>query len=374
MSFDFLNDSVLLLIASALFSMLAVMITIPVVVRVAHEKELLEVPNGRSSHLRKTPRLGGIAIFSAIAIIFLLASPITTIEEGNIHLIVPSIVILFLIGLKDDILVIDPYKKLLAQLLAAGLVTVYTGIKLDNLYGLFGMYELSFAPAFVLSLFVFVVIINAYNLIDGIDGLAAGLGIVSFLAFGTYFFLVDVIWASVLCAVMIGALAGFIRFNFSRRNKTFMGDSGSLVVGFVLALMAVKFLQFNGTENALPIANAPTIAILILAVPLFDTLRVFTHRIVSGSGPFKADRNHIHHLILDKGFTHLQVTVLLSASNAAILLFGFSFFAQAAVSYSFAALIVSFLFYSRLVRRKRPGARVALSRKIVEARRSKTAS
>ncbi|MFP4092271.1 MAG: undecaprenyl/decaprenyl-phosphate alpha-N-acetylglucosaminyl 1-phosphate transferase, partial [Cyclobacteriaceae bacterium] len=104
----------------------------------------------------------------------------------------------------------------------------------------------------------------AYNLIDGIDGLAAGLGIMAFLAFGIYFFLVNVIWAAVLCSVMIGALAGFIRFNFSRKNKIFMGDSGSLVVGFVLALLAVKFIQFNGSFNSLHIANAPTIAIIVL--------------------------------------------------------------------------------------------------------------
>ncbi|MFP4096006.1 MAG: glycosyltransferase family 4 protein [Cyclobacteriaceae bacterium] len=374
MSQHFFDEPLLLLVVSSIFSLLAVVITIPVIVRVAHEKELLEVPNVRSSHLRKTPSLGGVAIFSAIVIVFLLASPITTIEEGNIHLIVPSIVILFLIGLKDDILVIDPYKKLLAQLLATGLVIFYTDIKLDNLYGIFGMYDISFVPAFVITLFVFVVIINAYNLIDGIDGLAAGLGIMAFLAFGIYFFLVNVIWAAVLCSVMIGALAGFIRFNFSRKNKIFMGDSGSLVVGFVLALLAVKFIQFNGSFNSLHIANAPTIAIIVLGVPLFDTLRVFTHRIASGSGPFNADRNHIHHLIIDRGYTHLQTTLFLSVGSALVLGFSCYFFSQSPVSYSLSGLILSFMLYSALVRRKLPGHRVALSRKILEARRSKTAS
>lgn len=336
---------------AAIFSFVVATITIPAIIRVALEKHLMEEPNGRSSHIQKTPSLGGIAIFASVVITFLLATPESATHALNIHLIVPSLLILFFIGLKDDILVIDPYKKLIAQILAAGLVIYFTDIRISNLFGIFGTYEISYVPSFVISLFVIVVIINAYNLIDGIDGLAAGIGIVASLTFGIYFYLTGIYWGTVLAAVLVGALLAFIRFNFSETHKIFMGDSGSLIVGFILSLLAIKFIQHNEVVNSFHIPNAPTIAILILAVPLFDTLRVFTHRIASGIGPFVADRNHIHHFIIDNGFSHMRATLLLSFSS--ILLVGISgyFFAKASVSYSFTGLIVTFILYSLIIRR-----------------------
>ncbi|WPP53296.1 glycosyltransferase family 4 protein [Catalinimonas niigatensis] len=351
MVFDFLDTPLVSLSIAAIFSFVVVTITIPVIIRVALEKHLMEEPNGRSSHIQKTPSLGGIAIFASMVITFLLATPESNTSTVNIHLIIPSLVILFFIGLKDDILVIDPYKKLLAQVLAATLVIYFTDIRISNLFGILGMYEISYAPSFVITLFVIIVITNAYNLIDGIDGLAAGIGIVAALAFGVYFYIVGIHWATVLAVVSVGSLLAFIRFNFSKASKIFMGDSGSLVIGFTLSLLAVKFIQHNQVYNNFHIPNAPTIAILILAVPLFDTLRVFTHRIASGIGPFVADRNHIHHFIIDNGFSHLHATLLLSFSSISLVGISCYFFASASVSYSFATLIVTFILYSLIIRR-----------------------
>lgn len=351
MVFDFLDTPLVSLSLAAIFSFVVVTITIPVIIRVALEKHLMDEPNGRSSHIQKTPSLGGIAIFASMVITFLLATPESDTSTVNIHLIIPSLVILFFIGLKDDILVIDPYKKLLAQVLAATLVIYFTDIRISNLFGILGMYEISYAPSFVITLFVIIVITNAYNLIDGIDGLAAGIGIVAALAFGVYFYLVDIHWATVLAIVAVGSLLAFIRFNFSKASKIFMGDSGSLVVGFTLSLLAVKFIQHNQVLNNFYIPNAPTIAILILAVPLFDTLRVFTHRIASGIGPFVADRNHIHHFIIDNGFSHLRATLLLSFSSIILASSSWYFFANVSVSSSFATLIITFILYSMIIRR-----------------------
>lgn len=352
MGFDFFDAPFVSLFIAAIFSFVVVMITIPVIIRVALEKHLMEEPNGRSSHIQKTPSLGGVAIFASVVITFLLATPeAATSQAVNIHLIIPSLVILFFIGLKDDILVIDPYKKLLAQILAASLAIYFTDIRIGNLFGILGMNEISYVPSFAITLFVIVVIVNAYNLIDGIDGLAAGIGIVAALVFGVYFYLTGIHWATVLSVVLIGSLLAFIRFNFSKTNKIFMGDSGSLVVGFILSLLAVKFIQHNEVFNNFYIPNAPTITILILAVPLFDTLRVFTHRIASGIGPFVADRNHIHHFIIDNGFSHLHATLLLSLSSIALVSISCYFFAKSSVSYSFTALIVTFILYSLIIRR-----------------------
>ncbi|MEK6477795.1 MraY family glycosyltransferase [Catalinimonas sp. 4WD22] len=348
---DFLDTPLVSLSVALVFAFVIVSITIPVIIRVAMEKHLMEEPNGRSSHVQKTPNFGGIAIFASVVMTFLLATPESTTSAVNIHLIIPSLVILFFIGLKDDILVIDPYKKLLAQILASALLIYFTDIRIGHLFGILGTYEISYVPSFVITLFVIVVIVNAYNLIDGIDGLAAGIGIVASLTFGIYFYLAEVYWAAVLAAVLIGSLLAFIRFNFSETNKIFMGDSGSLIVGFILALFAIKFIQHNEVLNNVYIPNAPTIAILILAVPLFDTLRVFTHRVASGIGPFVADRNHIHHFIIDNGFSHLRATILLSLCSIAVVSISCYFFAQSSVSYSFTGLIVTFILYSLIFRR-----------------------
>lgn len=332
-------------------SFLIVYTIIPAIIRVSREKHLFDEPDGRSSHVQKTPSLGGVAIFASIVITYLLAIPKVSFLS-NIHALIPSLVILFFIGLKDDILVIDPYKKLLAQVIASGLFIYFADIRIGNLFGLFTAYEIPYGPSFVITLFVMIVIINAYNLIDGIDGLAAGLGIIIALSFGVYFYLVKLYWASELSLVLIGSLLAFMRFNFSRRKKIFMGDNGSLVVGFILAVLAIKFIQFNEFSHALHVPNAPTITVLILAVPLFDTLRVFTQRIASGSSPFTPDRNHIHHFIIDNGFSHFKATCLLSFSTLLLVIIGSYFFYDASVSYSFVGLIVIFSLYTLVFRRQ----------------------
>lgn len=238
----FLSESFLYLLLAAILAFFTTHGTIPAVIRVAREKHLLEEPNGRSSHVQKTPCLGGIAIFASLAIVFLLVAHLYPANTGSSHLILPSLIILFFVGLKDDILIIDPYKKLVAQLIAAGLLIACTDIRIGSLFGLLGVFELPYVVSFVLTAFIFVVVINSYNLIDGIDGLAASLGIVAALAFGIYFHTIGVAWAAVLCATLIGSLLSFLSFNFSARNKVFMGDSGSLIVGFVLAILAITFI------------------------------------------------------------------------------------------------------------------------------------
>ncbi len=352
-----LPPEVVLLLALA-FSYLIACVVIPAVIKVAREKHLMNEPNGRSSHTQKTPSLGGVAIFVAIATVFAIMTPLVLRQETSTPLILPSLVILFFIGLKDDILVIDPYKKLVAQLLAASLLIIFADIRIGSLFGLFGIEQLPYLLSFGLTLFVMIVIINAYNLIDGIDGLAGGLGVVVCLTLGIYFFIAEVLWATVLCATLTGALTGFLRFNFSRTRKIFMGDSGSLTVGFILALLTIKFLQVNEVDNpAAYIQNAPGLAIALLFIPLFDTLRVFIHRIVSGKGPFHADRNHIHHFVVDSGFSHKQASIILCAANAMIIGLGFFAFAQTPVVASLLSLCLLFVVYAIVVRRKKPDTR-----------------
>ncbi len=349
------------LLAPALISLLALVlscivthITIPVVIRVAREKHLMDEPNNRSSHTQKTPSLGGIAIFAALSIIFVLFSNLTLDQESRSHLLLPSLIILFFIGLKDDILVIDPYKKLIAQLLAGGLLIWFTDIRIGSLFGIFDIYQIPYVVSFIITLFVIVVVVNAYNLIDGIDGLAGGLGVVTCITFGIYFYIAGLLWATILCTTLVGSLISFMKYNFSQTQKIFMGDCGSLVIGFILALLAIKFIQINETQHIAYVGNAPTLAITVLSIPLFDTLRLFIQRIASGKGPFHPDRNHIHHFIIDRGFSHFQASVILSSTSALIVAFSFFILAQASVIFSFLALVTVFVAYLSLVKRKTP--------------------
>ena len=349
---DFLFNNPLFYVSLAtVFAFFITNATIPAVIRVAREKHLLEEPNDRSSHFQKTPRLGGIAIFASLAIVFLLITHLYPSPVGPSYLILPPLIILFFIGLKDDILVIDPYKKLAAQLIAASVIIACADVRISSLFGLFGMDELPYVVSFFLTMFIFVVVVNAYNLIDGIDGLAGSLGIIASLTFGTYFYLVGTGWAVVLSATLVGSLVGFLRFNFSRENKVFMGDSGSLIVGFVLAVLAITFVQINETPNAYPVYNAPTVAIMMLAIPLFDALRVFSQRILKGRSPFRADRNHIHHFMVDNGFSHRRTSLLLSILSLVITAVSFILLTQASVAQSFTELMGAYLVYSLILRR-----------------------
>ena len=184
------------------------------------------------------------------------------------------------------------------------------------MHGFLGVYEIPYFAGILLSLFTIIVITNAFNLIDGVDGLAGSLGLVTTLAFGIYFTMAGQIAYGVLAFGLAGSILGFLIYNFSPA-KIFMGDTGSLLIGLINAILVIKFINIAGAAGAsIPIATAPAIGFAVLMVPLFDTLRVFAIRIISRRSPFSPDRNHVHHFLLDLGFSHRQIA--LSCSAAAV--------------------------------------------------------
>lgn len=268
-------------------------------------------PGERSSHITKTPTLGGVAIFASTFIsYFLWENP----DEGQlIHLSISAIVILFFLGVKDDILVLSPKKKMFVQVAVSALVVVFADLRIENLFGIFGINEVPYAMSLPLTVFIFIALINAINLIDGIDGLAGGIGMIAGGMFGLWFFLNGYFALACLAASMSGALLGFLRFNYSKTSKIFMGDTGSLIVGFLLSMFALKFIQLNIEYRFNPNASfsAPILAIVVLIVPIFDTLRVFIIRLKDKKSPFVGDRNHLHHILIDSGLSHFQTSVIL---------------------------------------------------------------
>ena len=290
-------------------------ISIPTIVTISKHKKLFDKPNERTSHLDDTPNLGGLAVFAGFslsAIVFAFAP-----ESAVIKYFLGGLIVLFFIGIKDDILIIDPKKKLLGQI-AASLLIVWLGdIRVTNFHQVLGIGEIPAIISILFTMFLFVLLINGFNLIDGIDGLASAIGFFVAVLYSVWFILTDHLTYGVLSLALAGALVAFFRFNvFSKANKIFLGDTGSMLTGFIIAVLTVQFLEFNLNEpSSFKFDSAPALAIGLLIIPVYDTLRVFIMRLWCGKSPFKADRNHIHHGLLRLGLSHLNVTIIIVLVN-----------------------------------------------------------
>ncbi|MBC7848345.1 MAG: undecaprenyl/decaprenyl-phosphate alpha-N-acetylglucosaminyl 1-phosphate transferase [Chitinophagaceae bacterium] len=289
-------------------------LAIPVIITVAERKKLFDIPDERKVHHTPIPSLGGLGIFAGFIIACLLAVQFQTASEFQ-YFLAASIVIFFL-GLKDDILVISPVKKFIGQVLAAFLIIYKGGIQIKSMHGFLGIYELPEMFSLLLTYFTVIVIINSFNLIDGIDGLAGSLGLMATIVFGVYFLQApNMVAYSVLSFSLAGSLVAFLIFNF-QPAKVFMGDTGSMLIGLVNSILVVKFINVADVADVnFPILAAPAIGFAILMIPLLDTLRVFAIRMIHRRSPFSPDRNHIHHLLLNKGLSHRNITLTLVSVN-----------------------------------------------------------
>ena len=319
------QDTSIVIIEGFVIAFIVTYISIPSILNVAKLKNLYAVPNGRTSHLQTTPTLGGVAIFAGFVISSLIVLDIQKIPYFQFALV--AAIIIFFLGLQDDISEISAIKKLVGEIIAAGIIIDLGGIRITNLHGFLGIYALTYTFSDFLSLFVIVAIINAFNLIDGIDGLASGVGILSSLAFGTWFYLSGHMELAALSAILVGALLAFFRFNFfSASKKIFMGDIGSLLIGFILSILAIEFNQINITLNANSvyfIKAAPSVSIGILIIPIFDTVRVMLVRMMRGVSPFKPDKRHLHHYLLEITGSHHKTTLILLLFNLFFILLSF---------------------------------------------------
>lgn len=297
------------------FSGLITLLCIPSILHVARSRHLYDdVGHFRKQHDHGIPRLGGVAIFVSFTITILLFSVVD--NALSISYLLISCIILFAMGLKDDLSGVNSSTKFLIQFVVALILVLLGDIRITSMYGVFGITQLPYIPSAAFSVLLIMLIVNSFNLIDGIDGLAAITGIIVNGAFAFLFMYISQYELAAISLAMVGAIIGFLKYNVTPA-KIFMGDTGALLIGLISAVMAVKFIEATKIEhvNIPVIARAPALTIAILIGPVFDTLRVFTLRIVSGKSPFEADRNHIHHRILRLGLNHLQATLCLSAIN-----------------------------------------------------------
>ena len=297
---------------------------IPIVVRVTSLKGLTDSPDFRKIHKKEIPTLGGVALFAGFMFGFLIA--INGYMHGVSYFIL-AMIILFFAGMKDDLITLDPKKKLVAEIIAVLLLVYFTDIRITSFHGFLGIQTIPVWMTYLVTVFVMIVVINALNLIDGIDGLAAATGIVASATLGIYFWVSGQTGYAIISAALTGTLVGFIRFNLSDgRNKIFMGDTGSLLIGFVLAALVILFNEVHAGSYPvyLDLHSTPAITIAILIVPLFDTLRVFTVRILRGLHPFTADNRHIHHLLLRTGCTHKSAVLRITLAHISMIALAFA--------------------------------------------------
>ncbi|XZF14760.1 MraY family glycosyltransferase [Chitinophagaceae bacterium MMS25-I14] len=348
-------------------------LSIPRIIYIAKRKRLFDMPdNQRKIHLKIIPNLGGVAIFFGFIIVASLT--VNPILFTKWNYIAAATLVLFVTGIKDDLINLPPLKKMVAQFAAAAITTLFADIRLTSLHGFMGIYELPYAVSIAFTTLGCMFVTNAFNLVDGIDGLAGSIGILCCFILGIFLGMEGNVSAACVAFSLMGAIAGFLRFNFSPA-KIFMGDTGSLLIGFTISVLCILFINSYSGGNAIfsNIVHTPKSALLfslaVLFIPIFDTFRVFTTRSIKGHSPFRADRTHLHHYLLDLGFSHTSAVSVLITSNLLIILVSY-FVQDYNIVISFAALlfvafglfaIVFFMRRKQVIASSEPGGKMALA-------------
>jgi len=306
-------------ILSFITAFVLVFLAIPSIINIARVKHLYDLPDERKAHREAVPTLGGVGIFAGVIFSIILWTPFDVF--GDLQYILCAFVIIFLIGAKDDILPLSPDKKLLGQVFASFILVFKAQVRLTSFYGVFGIYALPEWASIAISVFTILVIINAFNLIDGIDGLTGSVATLIAMSLGSWFFLIDRVDLAIIAFSLAGATIAFLRYNLTPA-RIFMGDTGSMLIGLISSILVIEFIEVHAEIQGSPYAfrAVPAMAVGILILPLFDMLRVFVLRIARGRSPFRGDRIHTHHQLVDLGLTHPQATVLLLGVNVFFLL------------------------------------------------------
>jgi len=292
----------------------------PKVIVFSKKFRLTDLSGDREKRERAIPIVGGIAIFPAIIISLLFWSNLQ-----NIQFIIVSLFVVFSVGVLDDLLSLSARKKLLGQIIGILIIIYFQDLEIDNMHGVLGIFEIPSLAALLFTIFVVIVVTNGFNLIDGIDGLAGGIGIISSSFFGIIALMMEQMDIALLAFTLSGALIAFLKYNFYPA-RIYMGDAGSLVVGLILSILAINIVKHGVVTETIKLPNkGPLLAIAFLALPLFDSLRVFLNRVRTRKNPLSAGRDHVHHSLVDLGFGHKKTAVILYVSSLFIIGLSFLF-------------------------------------------------
>ena len=312
-----------ILVLSFFTSLILSYLAIPYIIKVAESKHLFDEPGGRKLHKQRVPILGGLAIFSGM--IFTITFWCNFSICMHLQHILAAMIIIVFIGLQDDIIGLSPFKKALGQIAAAAIVVVWGHLRIEHMFGIFGINHLPEIVSVIFSIATIVLIINAINLIDGINGLAASLSIVAATAFGLYFNQDEVHFQHAIIAfALVGSLISFLRFNLTPA-RIFLGDTGSMLIGLILSVLCFEFIMYNQPSPLLApkLKTAPIVAMSTIFIPLYDLFRVFIIRLTQKKSPFYPDQNHLHHMLLKLGLSHLRATIVLACLAIVIIIAAF---------------------------------------------------
>ncbi|MCC5946656.1 MAG: undecaprenyl/decaprenyl-phosphate alpha-N-acetylglucosaminyl 1-phosphate transferase [Bernardetiaceae bacterium] len=295
----------------------------PQIIKIAHARGMHDAPDARKIHTDKIPTFGGIGIFFGFMIAALIGS--FPYFDAQTQFLFGGILVIVVVGMRDDFMPLSAFWKLLGQI-GAAILLVAADLRFHSLHGLFGVEEITIWWSYPISFFTIIVITNAFNLIDGIDGLAGTVSVIVFSFFGTWFGLLGMHVPTVICFATVGAVIAFLRFNYSPA-RIFMGDTGSLLLGFTASAIVLLFFDTNAklpASQPLRFDYPIVIASAVMVYPLFDTIRVFVMRASRGRSPLSADKNHIHHLLLCTGLSHTRSVFVIAVFN--LLYIGFFVF------------------------------------------------
>jgi len=295
----------------------------PLLIKLFFKKSLVDRKERRKIHEREVPTMGGAGFFMSFIITILLLGSFDQLIPHRVELLTVSV--MFVVGLRDDLIELKPISKLIAQLVPAFLLIYLTNLIFSSLYGFLGVDAIPYWIGVSFSLITIIGLTNSFNLIDGLDGLAGSLALLATVIFGAWFFLQGIEYYSFIAFAFAGSLMGFIYYNW-QPAKIFMGDTGALVIGFLLSILAIKFIEINtGLSDGafLKFNSGISIAISVLIVPIFDTLRIITVRLLTKKHLFVADKNHTHHMLLRLGLSHAQSTSILIFINLGFICFVF---------------------------------------------------
>lgn len=285
---------------SFISAFIVTLIAIPIVIIMLRRLSLFDMPNARKLHAAPVPTMGGIAITTGMMMALLLWFPFSSSLPQICFFF--SVMMLFGLGMLDDLKDLPARYKFMVQI-ALALLIALSGIRITSFNGLFGINELPMIAQYSFTVLVIAGITNAFNLIDGIDGLAGGVGFMSLTTLGIFLTMSGDANTALIAFALAGAILAFLYFNFNPA-KIFMGDTGSLVLGFVIAVLGIRLLQVNQFSVSPVLPHAPVFVLAVVLIPVFDTIRVFAVRIWNGKSPFEADKTHIHHLLTNQGFSH----------------------------------------------------------------------
>ncbi len=322
--------NVLIVVMACVISIIIEMMLLPRVIYIAKKKRLFDLPDKRKKHNIPIPRLGGITFTPVILLVALFSiflrfrlqiwdEELFFYRIPETLLLVCGLLIIYLLGAKDDLVGVGFKKKFMIQFLAA-LCIVGSGVYIDNLYGLLGIHQIPDFIGVLLSVGLIMFTTNAINLIDGADGLASGISLVALMMYGILFGLYGMWTYAGIAFIMIGLLMPFFYYNFFHpTRKIFMGDTGSLTLGYMMAFMILRLVKYPPNVEVVP-GGLLLLALVALFIPLFDALKVMFVRISMGKGPFSPDRNHIHHKLIDLGLSKRRTVFTVIITGAILII------------------------------------------------------